>query len=164
VISDTEPDWEPVRRYAPGVDGGRAACALGATGLLVCLFALRWFGAVGPSQGLERTGRQLALGGWQTLTATRWVLIALCAAGLLAGLAGQRAIRSRPELSALLAALAGAATVLVGYQILIDPPQPARIVDVKLGGYVALLCAAAIAAGAAGAWRGARDARAALHP
>jgi hypothetical protein len=163
VIPEPEPDWESVHRYAPGVDGGRAACALGATGLLVCLFALQWFGAVGPSQGLERTGRQLALGGWQTLTATRWLLVGLCAAGLLAGLTGRPAIRSRPGLPALLAALAGAATVLVGYRILIDPPQPTRIVDVKLGGYVALLCAAAIAAGAADVWRGARDARATLH-
>jgi hypothetical protein len=43
--------------------------------------------------------------------------------------------------------------VLLGYRVLINPPNPHAIVDVKIGAYLGLLAALGIAVGGLESWR-----------
>ncbi len=147
-------DWTAVRRHPAEIRRADAVGVLGACGLLGCLFALRWFGAVAPARGLVPTGRLLALGAWGELAVVSWLLVAAAALALVRALLGRR---GRQALAVPALALSAAAAGALAYRVLLDPPQAGRIVDVKLGGYLGLLCAVALAVGAAAGWRHTRD-------
>ena len=72
--------------------------------------------------------------------------------------------RSRPrplETAGVLVSLAGLTTALLIFRVLIDPPAPSSVVDVKLGGFLGLLSGVGILIGAVDALRGERAFRAA---
>jgi hypothetical protein len=67
----------------------------------------------------------------------------------------------RSDTAIVLVALSALTTALLILRVLIDPPSPRAVVDVKLGGYLGLVSSIGIAVGALDALRGERALRAA---
>jgi len=112
------------------------------------MVVLDWYGAVGEP-GVRRSGITTAETGWNALTLLRWLMLLtiLLALGATVVHATQRGHGVRTE-TGLVVALAGTLTaVLVGYRVLVAPPDPSSVVDVKLGAFLGLLAAVAIALG-----------------
>jgi hypothetical protein len=149
--------WQPVRHVGASLRAGEIVSLLGALVLLAAMATLRWYGAAGAG-GIERAGPSHAISAWQALTVTRWLMVATIAATLGASaLRAGRGGRSQRPGPAGAIVLAGSATALVlAYRVLINPPQPDRVFDVKLGAALGLAGAVAIAAGNYESWRSAR--------
>jgi len=148
-------------RERPWLALGEAMSAISAIGLLVCMFALRWYGTVGPARGPEGSGRTSAENAWHSLAVIRWlmlvtIVVALSSLGLHAA---QHARSKRTETAALVVALATLTAVLLLFRLLLDPPSPGAIVDVKFGGFLGLICSMGIVLGAFDAFRDERALR-----
>jgi hypothetical protein len=122
----------------------------GATLLLVALLFMKWFGlggAVGSvAPRVSATGSE---GAWSTLTLLRWpalVAVAVAFVPLLARCA-QRWIGPPRRVHAAVAALGAVTTLLLGYRVLIDLPDPNHVVDQKAGAILGLLGALLIVVG-----------------
>ena len=120
--------------------------------LLVSMFALAWFGTVRPPGRTTGAGLQSSEDAWSGLTNVRWAMIlaVLLALGVVAVHIGQAAHGTKTETGSLVAAAGGLCGVLLVWRVLVELPDPGRVVDVKLGAYVGLLCAWGIAIGG---WR-----------
>jgi hypothetical protein len=131
---------------------GELVSCVSALALLICIFAMAWFGRVGPSAAISGIGRASSVDGWTALTDARWLMmitILLCL-GSLALHIGQSAHGSKSD-SGLLTLLVSLPTaVLVSVRVLVALPSPESIVDVKLGGYLGLLLCVGVALGG---WR-----------
>lgn len=117
-----------------------------ALGLLVSMFALKWFGVDG--RPTARGANVRAEDAWNGLTLLRW-LILLTVVVALASVAlhvAQRGHGVKTDTSLAVAALATVSALLVAYRVLIEPPDPSSVVDQKLGALVGLGCAAGLAA------------------
>jgi hypothetical protein len=153
--------WQAIRRAETTVRAGELLCLLGAAGLLAALLTLQWYGTVGAG-GLERAGASRTVGAWPALPVARWLMVATVLAGLLVAWLGLRRRSAGGSATAALATaagLAGLTTVVLGYRVLIAPPQADRILDVKLGACIGLGASLAVALGALDGWRRALEGR-----
>lgn len=96
--------------------------------------------------------------GWSALGAVRWVLSAviLIIVGATLLHAIQRPRGTRTETGAAVLALGTIASLLVGYRVLIVPPDSAAITDLKVGAPLGLLALLAVTLGG---WRSLHEAR-----
>jgi hypothetical protein len=140
--------------------------AAGAIVLLVSLLFLKWFGVGGPVGRIApRAVATGSVGAWQTLGVLRWlalVTIALALAPVLIRLA-QRWLGSPRRTSAAAAALGGLTALLLSYRVLVDLPDPSRVVDQKAGAILGVLGALLIAVGARESTRAHSTQAGALH-
>jgi membrane associated rhomboid family serine protease len=127
---------------------GQLTSAASALGLLFCMFALKWFGTVGRPDGARTSGHESASGPWSELTVLSILLVvtAVVALGAVALHISQRG-GSRTDAAPLVAALGAVSAVLLSYRLLIEPPSPDSVVDVKVGAMLALLATLGIATG-----------------
>jgi hypothetical protein len=148
------------------VSPGELMSACSALLLLICMFALAWFGTVGRAGRTTGVGLQGSEDAWNALTITRWPMLLTILASFAALVlhATQRSHGSKTETGMVLLVLSVPTAALVFVRALIDLPDPERVVDQKLGAYLGVLFAVGVAVGA---WRSlldARDARRARAP
>jgi uncharacterized membrane protein YidH (DUF202 family) len=135
---------------------GEPLAALCALALLASMFALEWFGVdLNPAQTRSSV---TSVDAWHGLALLSWLMLVtiISTLGSAALHAGQRNHGTRTNTSLPLALLATLTTTLLVYRLLIDPPDPSSIVDLKLGALVGLACALGLTLFA---WDAARDAR-----
>jgi len=143
-------DQAQVRRPAPRLRRGVLTSLLSAIALLIVMFALAWYGVDEiPGRVPARIGLSHAENAWQGLTVLRWLMLVTVAAVvgsvvLHARQRGHGAKTSTGPAIAVLGSVTGAALV---YRVLIDPPSPNSVVDLKLGAFLGLLSALGIALG-----------------
>ena len=140
--------WQPVRHVGPSRRAGEIVGLLGALLLLVATVALRWYGAAGTG-GLERPGpsrnaQRLAVDDGDPLAHRGHDRRHARGRGLRAVRGGRG---QSPSAAGALGLVSGATALVLAYRVLISPPQPERILDVKLGAVLGLCGAVAIAAG-----------------
>jgi hypothetical protein len=124
-----------------------AVCALG---LLVLMFATKWYGVAGvPDPSAARPAVSTAENAWNGLTIVRWVMLVtiIAALGSVVVHASQRSHGTRTNTSWVLVTLGALTSVLLLYRVLIDLPQASRVIDQKLGAFLGLMCALGIALG-----------------
>lgn len=132
------------------VRSGELICLAGALALLVLMFAAAWFGVAGvPDPSAARPAVSTAQDAWNSLTGTRWVLLATIAAVLgSVGLhATQRRHGARTRTAPVITALGSLSSLLLIFRVLIALPGDGTVIDQKLGAILGLLCALAIAWG-----------------
>lgn len=130
--------------------------AAGAILLLVSLLFLKWFGVGGPvGRFAPRTAATGSVGAWHTLTLLRWLALVTVAVALVPVLvrAAHRWLGPPRRTHAAMAALGGITTLLLGYRVLIDLPDPSHVVDQKAGAILGLLAALLIVVGGVEAMR-----------
>jgi hypothetical protein len=117
--------------------------------LLAIMFALKWYGVVGIAHGTEGSGVSSAENAWQALTGLRWLMLLTIFVALTAVILhiSQRRHGAQTNTGALVAALGTITAAFLVNRVLIDLPSPDAVVDVKLGGFVGLICAIGIALG-----------------
>jgi hypothetical protein len=114
------------------------------------MFAFKWFGlAATPSPSAARAAVSSAEDAWHGLTLLRWLMLVTIVASLGAVVlhATQRSHGVKTDTSLPVAALGTVTAVALAYRVLIDLPSPDRVVDQKLGAYLGVLAAVAIAYG-----------------
>jgi hypothetical protein len=137
-------------RESPGpprrAQRGELISAAGALALLVFMFAFEWFGVDGVP---GRSQISTAENAWHGLTVTRWLMLLtiFVTLGSLIIHATQRDHGAITDTSAAIAILGSLTAGVLVYRVLINPPSPATIVDQKLGAYLGVLSAIAIAIG-----------------
>jgi hypothetical protein len=114
----------------------------GGVALVVLMFATRWYGLSTPAHGSFGAAAATAAGVWSTLSVVRWLLLVAVAAGALSLLV------PRGRVADLTLALGLVATGALFYRLLIVLPDPHAVLDVKIGGYLALVACAALTLGA----------------
>ncbi len=147
------------RRHPPPrrVRRGELVCAGAALALLVLMFATAWFGVDGIPGRSELSTAENA---WHGLTYVRWIMLLtiLVSIGSLFLHASQVTHGAETDTSTAITVLGTLTAIALAYRVLIDLPSPASVVDQKLGAYLGLLCAVAIAIGGYDALRAARRA------
>ncbi len=122
----------------------------GAAALTVAMFAMRWYGAAGPTSGAFTAPASQTRGPWQALTIIRWPLVATVIVTLLGvalELSGSADAPLSRGIRSVTVGLAAVSFVGVFYRVLINPPVPGAIDDIKLGAYVGLIAVGAILVG-----------------
>ncbi len=115
---------------------GELVSSVGALALLVFMFVFAWYGVAGiPGRSAVVSTED----GWHGLTIIRWLMLLTIAVAL-----GAHRLRNG---STFVAALGTLTALLLTYRVLIDLPSSQAVVDQKLGAYLALLSAFAIALG-----------------
>jgi hypothetical protein len=125
---------------------GELISAAGALALLVLMFAFEWYGVDGlPGRSQISTAENA----WHGLTVTRWLMLLTIAVtlGSLIIHATQRDHGTVTDTSGVIAILGTVTAGVLIYRVLIDTPSPGTIVDQKLGAYLGVLSAIAIALG-----------------
>ncbi len=143
-------DRQPARALGPRVHvhTGELVSTVSALLLAPAMVLLDWYGAVGEPRA-RRSGITTAESGWNTLTLLRWLMLLtiVLALGATVVHATQRGHGARTE-TGLAVTLSGTLTaVLLGFRVLVDPPDPSSVVDVKIGAFLGLLATVAIALG-----------------
>jgi hypothetical protein len=112
------------------------------------MFALEWYGVVGVPQ-IRRSGITMDENAWHTLTFTRWVmLIAIVVAlGSVFLHASQRSHGAKTDTSLVVAGVGTLTAALLIYRVLIEPPSPSSVVDLKIGAFLGLIAGIGIAIG-----------------
>jgi hypothetical protein len=125
---------------------GELISAAGALALLVLMFGFEWYGLNGTPGHSEITTAENA---WHALTVTRWLMLLtiVVTLGSLIIHATQREHGATTDTSGPIAILGTLTAGVLIYRVLINPPSPATIVDQKLGAYLGVLSAIAIALG-----------------
>jgi hypothetical protein len=122
----------------------------GALLLLVSLVFLKWFG-VGGTAGrfAPRAAATGSEGAWHTLTLLRWLVLLTVAVALVPLLLrlARRWLGPPRRTNTLVAALGGVTTLLLGYRVLVDLPDPSHVVDQKAGAILGLLGALLVVVG-----------------
>lgn len=150
--------WQPVRRVGPRVHTGEVMSATCALLLALIMFALEWFGFVtGPE--VRRSGMTGAEDAWHGLPLLRWAMLLtiLVALGGVFVHATQRGHGARTATGMPVAVLGSLTAAGLGYRVLIELPNPAAVVDLKLGAVLGLLATVGIAVGG---WESVREERA----
>jgi hypothetical protein len=144
-----EPDPAPAgRERLIGV--GEWISAGSALVLLVLLFAAKWYGVASvPDPSAARPAVSGTESGWEGLSIVRWVLLLtiVVAIGSVFLHVSQRDHGARTDTSGAVAALGLLASVLLIYRVLIALPSADKVIDQKLGAFLAVLCALGIALG-----------------
>ncbi len=125
---------------------GELVAAAGALALLLLMFAFEWYGVDGiPGRSQVSTAENA----WQGLTVTRWLMLAtiIVTLGSLVIHATQRDHGTTTDTSLVIAILGTLTAGVLIYRVLINTPSPGTIVDQKLGAYLGVLSAIAIALG-----------------
>ena len=134
---------------------GEIVAAVGAILLFVFMFFFKWYGVALPD-GVSETADALGIdlgaasvNGWTGHSVLRWLmLLAIVAALALAFLtATQRTVALPVTMAVVVTALAALLTVLLAYRVLLNEPGPNELIEVKIGAWLGLLAAAAIAYG-----------------
>jgi hypothetical protein len=129
---------------------GEVVAGAGAALLLICLFALPWYGlSAQPSRTVASLGVSTSVNGWNALTNLRWLILVAIIAGLsLAILQGTQRAPALPVSLSLITTVLGVITTLALIdRVLIDIPGPSGLIDRKLGAFLGLVCACAITYG-----------------
>ncbi len=128
---------------------GELIAATSALLLLIVMFALKWYGVVRLPHAADRSGSSSAVNAWTQLAGLRWLMLftILVCIGAVVLHASQRTHGAQTDTGVLIAGLGGLTAALLANRILIDLPAPSSVVDVKVGGYLGLLCAVGIALG-----------------
>ncbi len=136
------------------INTGEVISAVSALVLLPLIFGVEWFGAVGLPRA-TRSGLTTAENAWTVLTNLRWLMLLtiIVAVGAVILHATQADHGTKTETGWLVTLLGVLTMLLLGYRVLINPPNPSAIVDVKIGAYLGLLAALGIAVGGLEAWR-----------
>jgi hypothetical protein len=138
-----------LRRGAASLEPGDLLAALSATALLVLLFAFAWYGVDQPPGRADGAQRATAENGWHGLTDVRWLVLlsALGAIGAALLHLNQRGHGQRTNTGGVIALLGALTAALLTVRVLIDLPDPASVVDQKLGAYLGVLSAYGMALG-----------------
>lgn len=134
----------------PRVKVGELLSAGSAAVLLVVMFATEWYGVAGvPDPSFARPAISTAENGWNGLTTIRWVILAtiVAAIGSVFLHVSQREHGTKTDTSRVVAALGALTSLLLIYRVLIALPGDGKALDQKLGAFLGLLCALAIAWG-----------------
>jgi len=128
---------------------GEAVAGLSALALLVCVFALPWYGLSGETGRATASLRvSTSVNGWNGLTDLRWLMLLAIIAGL--GLAVLQATQRAPALPvsiSVIGTVLGGLTVLALIdRVLIDVPGPSAV-DRRVGAFLGLVSACGIAYG-----------------
>jgi hypothetical protein len=129
---------------------GELLAGAAAVVLLVCLFALPWYGLNSSVASIaQRLGVSTSRTGWESLTALRWlILIASLAALALVYLQGTRPAPAMPATFSLIVTVLGGLTALaLIYRVLINVPGSNDVVDRQAGGFIALVAGILLAYG-----------------
>jgi hypothetical protein len=124
--------------------------AAGAVLLVVSLLFLKWFGVGGEvGRFAPRAVATGSEGAWHTLTVLRWLVLLTSVVAVLPLVvrSAQRWLGLPRRTPTAVAALGGITLLLVGYRVLIDLPDPNRVVDQKAGAILGLLSALLIVIG-----------------
>jgi hypothetical protein len=131
--------------------------ATGAVLLLVALLFLKWFGVGGVvGRFAPRAAATGSEGAWHTLTMLRWLMVLTIVVAflpLLVRLAG-RWLGGPRRIHTAVAAFGGLTALLLSYRVLIDLPDPNRVVDQKAGAILGVLAALVISIGGVESIRG----------
>jgi hypothetical protein len=114
----------------------------GAVALVVMMRVTSWYGLSTPAHGSFGAAGSTAASAWSMLSVVRWWLLLAVAGAVLSVLIRHRGIAGAA------AVLGAIATATLFYRLLIVPPDPHAVLDVKLGGYFAVLACAALTLGA----------------
>jgi hypothetical protein len=134
----------------PRIYRGELTSAVCALGLLVLMFATKWYGVAGvPDPSAARPAVSTAENAWNGLEIVRWVMLVTIAAALGSVIlhASQRAHGTRTDTSLVLVTLGSITSLLLVYRVLIVLPQASKVIDQKLGAFLGLMCALGIAIG-----------------
>jgi hypothetical protein len=125
---------------------GELVSAAGALALLVLMFATAWFGVDGIPGRSELVTTENA---WHGMTILRWLMLLtiFVTIGSLFLHASQLGHGAETDTSTAITVLGTITAVLLAYRVLIDLPSAPSLVDQKLGAYLGLLGAIAIAIG-----------------
>jgi hypothetical protein len=129
---------------------GELIAGVAAVVLAVSVFLLPWFGLTGMIAPVAaRLGVSTSVNGWHSLTSVRWLmLVTIMAALALVYLQGTRRSPALPATFSLIVMLLGGLTTLaLIYRVLIDVPGNNGVVDHRVGGFIGLISACAIAYG-----------------
>jgi hypothetical protein len=124
--------------------------AAGGSILLVALLFLKWFGLGGPvGRFAPRAVAAGSEGAWNTLTLLRWPALVAGGIALLPLLVrpAHRWVGLPRRMPTVVAVLGAVMTLLLGYRVLIDLPDPSHVVDQKAGAILGLLGALLIVVG-----------------
>lgn len=110
--------------------------------LAILLFGTRWFGLATAAHGSFGAATATAVRPWQLLGITRWLVLAAMAATLVS------LLRVNGRVAAVATLLGAIATAALIDRLLIDLPDSRAVLDVKLGGYLALIACGALTLGA----------------
>ncbi len=144
-----EPATETSAR-PPRVYRGELTSAVCALGLLVLMFATKWYGVAGvPDPSAARPAISTSENAWNGLEIVRWVMLVtiVAALGSVVLHASQRGHGTRTDTSLVLVTLGSITSLLLVYRVLIVLPQASKVIDQKLGAFLGLLCALGIAIG-----------------
>ncbi|MEA2197938.1 MAG: hypothetical protein QOJ25_1989 [Solirubrobacteraceae bacterium] len=164
AMSDPAPRGDAMSDPAPRGDAralhpleAELIAAAGAVLLLVALLFLKWFG-VGGAVGrfAPRAETTASVGAWHALTIVRWLALLTVVVALLPLLVrlGQRWLGVPRRIHAAVAAFGGVTALLLSYRVLIDLPDPSRVVDQKAGAILGVVGALVIAVGGVESMRG----------
>jgi hypothetical protein len=148
---------------------GEWLAGAGAALLLALMFLLPWYGLSGSAGATAATsGTSTSLNAWHSLTTLRWLMLLtiLAALSLVFFQATRRAPALPVSLSVILTVLGGLTVLVLIYRELINPPGPDSLLHTRIGAFLGLVGACAIAVGAFASLReeglSARDARTAI--
>jgi hypothetical protein len=136
--AEATPPWRPQR--------GELVSAAGAVVLLALMFLAEWYGVDGIPGRSQVSSAENA---WHGLTVVRWLMLLtiVAALGSLLIHATQRNHGVQTETAGVVAVLGTLTAVVLTWRVLIVLPSPAAVVDQKLGAYLGVLSAYAIALG-----------------
>ncbi len=152
-------------RTRPRVHTGQLISIVSSLLLVALMFAMDWYGVVRQPQ-MHRVGVNGAENAWTALTVLRWgiLLSVVVTIGAIAIRASQRRHGTRTETGTAVMVTGAVIAALLIYRVLIDPPDPASVVDVKLGAVLGLLAAVGIAVGGVESFHQERRGRASAPP
>jgi hypothetical protein len=134
---------------------GELVSAAAALALLALMFGAKWYGVDGiPGRSQIATAENA----WHALTVIRWLMllaVAVTIASLVRHVAGHDLLRGVGG-SGLVTALGALTALLLSYRVLVNPPNSPAVVDQKLGAYLGVLSAFALAFGGYDALRARR--------
>jgi hypothetical protein len=114
----------------------------GALALAGLLLFTRWYGVSIPAHGSFGAARSGAVGAWKVLGIVRWLIPLALLSVTVSLLIPRAAVADAAVLIGLLT------TAALFYRLEIVTPDPRAVLDVKVGGYLALLASAALTLGA----------------
>jgi hypothetical protein len=118
--------------------------------LLVCLFALPWYGLNSSVASVaQRLGVSTSRNGWESLTTLRWLIVITSLAALaLVYLQGTRRAPALPVTFSLIVTVLSAIMALaLIYRVLINVPGSNDVVDRQAGAFIALVAGILVAYG-----------------
>jgi hypothetical protein len=113
------------------------------------MFLLEWYGVDGMPGRATSRALATAENAWHALAVTRWLMLATAAVTLGSAVVHvmQRSHGCRTDTGLVVTTLGSLTAVLLTYRVLINLPSATAVVDQKLGAFLGLLSAFAIACG-----------------